>query len=123
LGIKGKYGDRPHYGNRTDRTPAPFNPEPFARLNFWQQIQSRVLPVIQHLHDDGWEPITEVGPAALILDRGQSKDSSGFLKALVSDIIDPGWKLFGLSIQFRRQKGIGQYSIQDIMKLIAKAGY
>jgi hypothetical protein len=121
--IKGKYGDRAHYGDQTNRTPAPSNPEPFARLQFWQQIQSRVLPVIQRLRDEGWEPITEVGPAALILDRGQSKDASGFFKALVSDIIDPGWKLFGLSIQFRRQKGSGKYSVAQMSQLITKAGY
>jgi hypothetical protein len=115
--IKGKYGDRAHYGDQTNR---PNNPEPFARLQFWQQIQSRVLPVIQLLRDDGWEPITEVGPASPVLD---DKESS-FLKGLVSDLLDPGsWKLYGLSIKFRRRKESGKYSVSELPNLIKRAGY
>ena len=101
-----------------------------ARLHFWQKIQSRVLPAIQQLRDDGWEPITEVGPSAIKLDTKFRKedgavDWSKFLKDTGKVLIfgSPGWTCYGLSIQFRRQRGSGKSSVNEITKLIAKAGY
>ncbi len=112
--IKGKYGEKK-------------TPEPYVRLQFWQKIQSRVLPVVQSLSDDGWESITEVGPAALILERPKVNFTNGadVFNFLLKDIIfaDVGWKVYGLNIQFRRIKGSGKYSTNELPNLIAKAGY
>ena len=98
--------------------------EPFVRLQFWQQIQSHVLPIVQKLRDDGWEPITEVGPSALkIEDKVKQGDWGDFFKKTVAVLIDPGWKCYGVKIEFRRQKGVGKYSIGELDDFIARAGY
>ena len=34
------------------------------RLNVWNQLQSVILPDIQQLEDKGWQPVTQIGPAA-----------------------------------------------------------
>jgi hypothetical protein len=42
-------------------------PEPAARLYYWQNIQSEMMPVLQELYDQGWQPVTEVGPSCIQL--------------------------------------------------------
>lgn len=39
-----------------------------ARLFFWNVLQSEVLSKLQLYLDRGWQPITEVGPSALVFD-------------------------------------------------------
>jgi len=36
-----------------------------ARLEIWSWCQGVILPAIQEWIDDGWEPMTEVGPASI----------------------------------------------------------
>ncbi len=100
-------------------------PEPYVRLQFWQQIQSRVLPVIQKLSDDGWEPITEIGPSAIVIENSKVKEGNlgDFFKELALVLIDPGWKCYGVKIEFRRQKGVGKYSTNELDDFISRAGY
>lgn len=38
-----------------------------AKSYFWNTFQSEILPELQKELDSGWEPITEVGPAAVSL--------------------------------------------------------
>lgn len=38
-----------------------------ARVTFWQNYQSHILPLLQQRLDQGWEPITEVGPGGISL--------------------------------------------------------
>lgn len=99
-----------------------------ARLHFWQKTQSRVLPVIQQLRDDGWEPVTAVGPSSIRLDTefrtetGQV-DWSKWFKDTVRGVLLTGWHCYGLRIQFRRQRGSGKYSVGELPSLIKRAGY
>ncbi len=36
-----------------------------AKLEFWQDWQSTILPELQTWLDQGWEPISEVGPGSI----------------------------------------------------------
>jgi hypothetical protein len=40
--------------------------EQLARLFFWNDVQSKVLPSLQKELDQGWQPVSEVGPSALV---------------------------------------------------------
>jgi hypothetical protein len=96
-----------------------------ARLHFWQEIQSKILPVIHHLQDDGWEPISEVGASAIKLQgaKVQKGDFAGLMKAMFGNLSEFGWTCHGITIRFRRQKGSGKYSVNDLPNLIKRAGY
>ncbi len=43
--------------------------EQMIRLNNWGRHQSNILPALQEWLDNGWEPITEVGPMAYVYRR------------------------------------------------------
>ena len=44
-----------------------------VKKTFWDEYQRDILPIVQQWLDDGWQPVSEVGPAALVLDdREQS---------------------------------------------------
>lgn len=45
----------------------PYPSETHARHFLWDRLQSQALPAIQQEIDEGWEPVTEIGPAALEL--------------------------------------------------------
>jgi hypothetical protein len=38
-----------------------------AKLTFWQNYQSSILPLLQRRLDEGWEPISEVGAGGISL--------------------------------------------------------
>lgn len=46
---------------------SPYQSESAARMYFWNGQQQHILPSIQSWLDDGWEPVTEVGPAGFEL--------------------------------------------------------
>lgn len=94
-----------------------------VRLHFWQRVQSKILPVIQEIRDDGWEPITEVGPSALKVEVEVEAEKGiwGIVESIANSML--GWQFSGLIIKFRRQKGIGRYSVEQIPDLIKIAGY
>lgn len=61
-----------------------------ARQYFWQESQRFVLPKLQKWRDDGWEPVSEVGPSAIELRYYKSMGKTfgdkllGFLALAVS---------------------------------------
>jgi hypothetical protein len=38
-----------------------------ARIKFWQESQSWIMVEIRKLMDQGWEPLTEIGPGGMTL--------------------------------------------------------
>lgn len=40
---------------------------PGAKRYYWEQIQQDILPQLQKWTDQGWKPITEIGPGAITL--------------------------------------------------------
>ncbi len=42
--------------------------EPAARLTYWQNYQSLIMPELQKWLDDGWQPLTEISPSCIQLD-------------------------------------------------------
>jgi hypothetical protein len=74
-----------------------------ARLHFWQKHQSVLLPNFQVYIDDGWEPITELGPACLKLRPSSQRKKKGLLANLLEGLTQY-WELVGIYVRFRRTK-------------------
>jgi hypothetical protein len=42
-----------------------------VKRSFWDAFQIEILPIVQEWLDDGWQPISEIGPSALVLEDRQ----------------------------------------------------
>jgi len=92
--------------------------EPAARLDYWHNYQSAIMPELQPLLDDGWQPLTEIGPACIQLRYYKSLEgqswfwlglgviASGGLLLLVLPFMRT-WKyqMVGFQLRLRRPKG------------------
>ena len=82
-----------------------------ARADFWNQIQGWILPLIQERIDQGWHPITEIGPACLKL-RSFSKREGKFMRVLFAvptaglTLLDKDWfwELESMEVKMRRRR-------------------
>ena len=72
-----------------------------ARLHFWQKYQLQIRSELQRWIDAGWEPITEVGPASIILKRRSELEKSNVMRAL-SFLFLEQWCLIGAEILLRK---------------------
>jgi hypothetical protein len=54
-----------------------------AKQQMWELIQGQLLPEIQKVGDQGWEPIGEVGPAAILVRAARRYDFTPFGWAMV----------------------------------------
>jgi hypothetical protein len=96
-------------------------PEPAARLYYWQNIQSYVMPELQKLLDEGWQPVTEIGPACIQLRHYKSLEGANWIGIGIGIIASWGllllllpfmgsWKfqMIGFHVQLRRPKVMSQ---------------
>jgi hypothetical protein len=96
-------------------------PEPSARLYYWQNIQHEIMPELQQLFDEGWQPTTEVGPACIELryyKSGEGVNKTGYWVgalftygvSLLGLIWAKTWKfqMVGFHLQLRRPKIMSQ---------------
>ena len=42
-----------------------------VKHSFWDRYQNELLPIVQQWLDDGWQPVSEIGPSALVIDDQQ----------------------------------------------------
>jgi len=82
-------------------------PEPAARLYYWQNIQATVLPELQALFDQGWQPITEVGASCVQLRHYKSLEGANWLGIIIGIIVSWGLLIFALPF-------MGSYKFQMI---------
>ncbi len=61
-----------------------------ARISFWNDYQALILPELQKWLDQGWQPVTEIGPAGFHV-RWYNKIGITWLALLLT---------FGLSLVF-----------------------
>jgi len=95
---KGEYADIEIHN------PYQHSSEATAAQTFWQKHQAMFRRQIQPYLDQGWEPITEIGPGCLIV-KASSEHSKGFLQSLVNmSAVGYNWWLVGYHIEFRRRK-------------------
>lgn len=91
--------------------------EPSARLYFWQNIQPMVMQELQPLLDEGWQPITEIGPACVQLRYYKSLEGISCAWVIIGALFTWGvsllflpfqksWKfnMTGFQLQLRRPK-------------------
>jgi hypothetical protein len=89
--------------------------EPEARLYYWQNYQSYIFTDLQKLLDEGWQPITEIGPSCIQLRSFKSQDSLDLFQVLliIGTLGIPfffGWtrswkyELIGFQVKLRRPK-------------------
>jgi hypothetical protein len=71
-------------------------PEPAARLYYWQNIQSTIMPQLQQLLDEGWQPLTEVGTACIQLRHYKSLEGVSIAWYIVGAFFTWGLSLLGL---------------------------
>jgi hypothetical protein len=64
-----------------------------AKLLFWQEYQDQILPALQKWIDLGWQPVGEVGPAAIktLQDREISMDFYGWAATIIFLFIPLLW--------------------------------
>ena len=72
-----------------------------ARVHFWQEHQSEIMPVFQELMDEGWEPITKIGPECVKLIDASKRKKQGLISGLFNTFM-PSWGLVGFYVKFRR---------------------
>jgi hypothetical protein len=96
-------------------------PEPAARLYYWQNIQSSVMPQLQQLLDEGWQPVTEIGPACIQLRHYKSLEGANWTWSIIGALFTWGlsllfmlfsgtWKfqMIGFHVQLRRPNVMSQ---------------
>lgn len=71
-------------------------PEPAARLYYWQNIQHDVMPELQQLFDEGWQPTTEVGPVCIQLRYYKSLEGVNVVWYIIGAFFTWGASLLGL---------------------------
>lgn len=94
-------------------------PEPMARQHFWQQEQTDLLEMVQILHDDGWEPVSEIGPSCIQLQHYKSHEGKSSFWTLAEIVFTGGiallflpftgtWKyqMIGFQARFRNPRPI-----------------
>lgn len=106
---------------QTGWVAAEHYPEPAARMYYWQNIQSSVMPDLQILLDEGWQPVTEIGPACIQLRHYKSLEGTSWLMIIAWIVFSWGlaifllpflgsWKfqMIGFHVQLRRPKVMSQ---------------
>ncbi len=89
--------------------------EPGARLYFWQNRQQAILAELQKWLDQGWEPVSEVGPGGFALRsyraiKPTALDRIGYIFTfggfLLLDLINRNWYVepTEFRVQMRRPK-------------------
>lgn len=89
--------------------------EPTARLYYWQNYQSEILPDLQKLLDAGWQPVTEIGPSCVQLRSFKSQDKLDLGQGLIVVLTlgapvlfgwTSSWKyeMIGFQVKLRRPK-------------------
>lgn len=61
-------------GNRRWYSPGFGEGEYTARSYFWDYYQYKLLTELQAEYDDGWKPITEIGPSAFVLRQYKKRE-------------------------------------------------
>jgi hypothetical protein len=74
-----------------------------ARLHFWSKNKDELGEIFQGLRDEGWEPITEIGPGCLKIFKLERKKKSGPSDTFFGHFT-PQWQLVGFYVKFRRPK-------------------
>ncbi len=74
-----------------------------ARLHFWNENRDELTEIFRGLKDEGWEPITEIGPGCLKIFKLERKKKSGPLDTFFGRFA-PQWQLVGFYVKFRRPK-------------------
>jgi len=100
---------------------AEYYPEPSARMYYWQNIQGHIMPQLQLLLDEGWQPITEIGPACIQLRYYRSLEGANWIQIAAMVVTSFGlmlfllpfmgsWKfqLVGFYVQLRRPKSMSR---------------
>lgn len=77
--------------------------EPYARLHFWQGFQVQILEQLQSFLDDGWQPVTEVGPGCIEIVASHQWDPEVNMRSFLRSF-SPQWFFVGLHIKLRRPK-------------------
>jgi hypothetical protein len=80
--------------------------EQSARQYFWNNNQARLLTELQSCLNQGWRPITEVGPSAFVLGSYEvTEHTFGFMNVVL-------WFLtLGISFIFDLLSGFGAYKM------------
>jgi hypothetical protein len=83
-----------------------FSGEQGARLYFWNNSQVNLLPALQKDINEGWTPVTEVGPAAFNLRSFEvTEHTFGFINVVLWFVT------FGISFLFDLFSGFGAYKV------------
>jgi len=77
--------------------------ESYARLHFWQGFQVQILEQLQSFLDDGWQPVTEVGPGCIEIVTSDQWDPEVNMRSFLRSF-SPQWFFVGLHIKLRRPK-------------------
>ncbi|HTX92276.1 MAG TPA: hypothetical protein VMC09_13785 [Anaerolineales bacterium] len=78
-----------------------------ARVYFWNNFQGKILPLLQNELDDGWKPITEIGPSGFKLrDYEVTKHTFGVMNVVLWFIT------LGISFIFDLLSGFGAYKVR-----------
>ncbi|MBI5666824.1 MAG: hypothetical protein HZC41_02355 [Chloroflexi bacterium] len=88
-----------------------------ARVYFWNSTQVRLLKELQNEIEDGWKPITEVGPAAFkVRYERKAKRGLSFIDVLA-------WFLtFGLVFLYQLLTGFKQYEVNHYEAMEFRVG-
>lgn len=73
-----------------------------ARLEFWHMSQSDILPELQKELDEGWEPLSEVGPGGIALRSFRAFNYSAFGWIMIFLGILATWGLLLFVLPFMR---------------------
>ena len=105
-------------GRTTGWISAEHYTEPAAKLDYWQNYQSVIMPRLQPLLDEGWQPMGEIGPACIQLRHYKSLQGASWFGILLGTIASFGllllilpfmgtWKfqMIGFELRLRRPKG------------------
>ncbi len=85
-----------------------------ARLDYWQSYQSVIMEKLQEYLDQGWQPLTEIGPAAIQLITKKTVVKTDLVRSVlgapftygISLLMMRDWFFFmtGFYIKLRRPK-------------------
>lgn len=76
--------------------------ESYARIHFWQKHQRHIQKELQPYLNDGWQPITEVGPGCIEIVPSYEWNDQGLKWVLRS--LYPQWCFVGVQIKLQRSK-------------------